>query len=211
MEMFTENIIGSKAKVKILRVLSEVRTAYTLKDIVEETGLSLSITHKAAEELHDENILIKIKGSGKEKLYKFNAEGVFASSLFELFKIEKTKQRRDVILLKTWNILENLLTTIKNDISVLILFGSQARGEATLKSDVDVLIIPKEKVRLLESIKKIDKKLQPVFMNRAALQAEMKNKTPFYNNLKRDGVFLFIAKDLKKDMKEIFPEKNSEH
>lgn len=203
--MFTENILGSKAKVKILRVLSEVRTAYSLKSLVEETGLSLSITHKAAEELAEEGVLTKIKGTRKERLYKFNAESGFASAIFELFKTEKTKQRRDVILLRTWNILENVLTKIKSRINLMILFGSQVRGEATLKSDIDILIIPKDKVDI-EKIKKIDKKINPMFTNIESFKADMKNKTPLCNSLKKDSIILFIRKGIKEELKDFLQE-----
>src|SRR3989344_7968100 len=85
-KMFIENILGSKAKVKILRVLSETRTAYSLKNLRDETELSLSITHKAAEDLAEEGILLKIKGTRKERLYRLNTDSPFASSVFELFK-----------------------------------------------------------------------------------------------------------------------------
>lgn len=205
--MFTENIFGSKTKVKILRVLSELRTAYSLKSLVEETGLSLSISHKAAEELVEESVLTKLKGTRKERLYKFNSDSDFAFAIFEIFKIEKTKQRRDVILLKTWNILENLLTKTKEDINLLILFGSQAKGNATLRSDIDLLIIPKDDdTNLLEIIKNIDKKINPIFLNMKTFKANIKDKTPLYNNFKKDSVILFIRKNAKKDLKEFLEE-----
>lgn len=204
--MFMENIFGSKAKVKILRVLSEVRTAYSLKNLKEETGLSLSITHKAVEELADEGILTKLKGTGKERLYKFNAESGFAFAIFELFKTEKTKQRGDVILLRTWNILERVLTKIKGKINLIILFGSQVRGEATLKSDIDLLIIPKDNVDITEKIKKIDMKINPMFTTLETFKADMKNKTPLYNNLKKDSIILFIRTDTREELREFLEE-----
>lgn len=208
--MFLENILGSKAKVKLIRVLAEARTAYSLKSLVAETGLSLSITHQAAEELAEERVLIKIKGVKKERLYKFNPEGNFASPLFELFKIEKTQQRGEVIFLSTWNILENVLTKIKSKIDLMILFGSQVRGEATLHSDIDVLIIPKGKDNslLLEKIKNTDKKISPLFLDLKTIKSYLKNKTPLYNSIKMDGLVLFVRKGIKKELQEFFEERN---
>ncbi len=207
--MFIENIIGSKAKVKILRALSEVRTAYSLKNLIVETGLSLSITHKATEELAEEGILTKLKGTRKERLYKFNPESGFASALFELFKIEKTRQRGEVIFLKTWNVLENVLTKTKHKIDLMILFGSQVKGNATLRSDIDLLIIPKVKTDiLLEEIKNIDKKINPLFLDLRTFEADIRNKTPFYTNLKKEGLVLFIRKNIKDNVREFFAERN---
>jgi len=206
-KMFIENILGSKAKVKIVRVLSEVRTAYSLKALVAETGLSLSITHQAAEELAEDEVLTKIKGTRKERLYKFNAESGFASALFELFKTEKTRQRKEVVLLKTWNLLENILTKIKRKIDLMIVFGSQTRGDATLRSDIDVLIIPKNNSSyLLEKIKQTDKRINPLFIDLKTFKSYQKNKTPLYLNLKKEGVVLFIRKNIKDELKEFLEE-----
>lgn len=205
--MFIENILGSKAKVKIVRVLSEVRTAYSLKNLVAETGLSLSITHQAAEELAEDGVLTKIKGTRKERLYKFNAESAFASALFELFKTEKTMQRKEVVFLKTWNLLENVLTKIKRKIDLMIVFGSQTRGDATLRSDIDMLIIPKtNSSHLLEKIKQTDKKINPLFIDLKTFRSYQKNKTPLYFNLKKEGVILFIRKNIKDELKEFLEE-----
>ena len=206
--MFIENIIGSKAKVKILRVLSEVRRAYSLKNLVGETGLSLSITHKAAEELAEQRILTKLKGTRKERLYKFNSESGFAAVLFELFKIEKTRQRKEVVLLKTWNVLEQVLTKTKNKVDLVILFGSQATGGATLRSDIDLLIIPiKKDLNLLQQIKEIDAKINPLLISLAEFKEYMKHQTPLYFNLKKDGVLLFIRKSVKEDLTEFLEER----
>lgn len=207
--MFIENIFGSKAKVKILRVLAEVRTAYSLKSLVEETGLSLSITHKASEELVEEKVLTKLKGTRKERLYKFNSEGGFASTIFEIFKREKTKQRGEVIFLSTWNILENVLTKTKSRVDLMILFGSQVKGNATLRSDIDLFIVPRgNDSGLLEIIKRVDKKISPMFINLKTFKSYIREKTPLYASLKKEGVILFIRKNIKKDIKEFFEERN---
>jgi len=200
--MFIENILGSKAKVKILRVLAEVRTAYSLKSLVEETRLSLSITHKAAEELVEEKVLKKIKGNRKERLYKFNPESGFASAIFEIFKIEKTQQRGEVIFLSTWNILENMLTKIREKTDLIILFGSQIRGEATLRSDIDLLIIPKCKDNsiLLEKIKNIDQKISPMFIDLRTFKSYMNDENPLYKNLKKDSLIIFIREKIREDL-----------
>ena len=207
--MFIENILGSRTKVKILRVLTEVRTAYALKDLSKETGLSLSITHQAAEELAEERVLIRIKGTKKERLYKCNAESAFASALFEIFKIEKTTQRQDVIFLKIWNVVETILAKTKKDIDLMILFGSQARGTATLRSDIDVLIIPKGKdIHLTEKMEKNDPKINVLPMRLEEFKEHMRNETPLYKNLKKDAIILFIRKKIKGQLAKFLKDQN---
>ena len=201
--MFAENLLGSKAKVKILRVLSEARTAYSLKNLRDETELSLSITHKAAEDLAEEGILLKIKGTRKERLYRFNTDSHFASAVFELFKTEKTRQRKEIVLLHIWSILEDIVSKIKDRSNLVTLFGSQARGDATLRSDIDLLIIPKKSQdEILDSIRIIEakNKVNPTVLSLAAFNEDIKNNTLFYENIKKDSIILYINPKIKKDM-----------
>jgi len=134
--MFIENLIGSKAKVKILRVLAESRTAYSLKNLTDATELSIGIIHKALGDLVEEGIAIKIKGTRKERLFKFNTGSPFAASVFDIFRIEKTKRRKEAVLQHTWTVLENAVSKLKGKTHLIALFGSQARGHATFKSDI---------------------------------------------------------------------------
>ncbi len=195
--MFIETILGSRTKVKILRVLSEARTAYGLKNLKEETALSLGITHKAAEELAEENILIKIKGTGKERLYKFNSHSELAGPIFELFKTEKTRQRKEVIFLHTWSILENFVAKNKERTNLILLFGSVARGDATLRSDIDVLVIPKSNK---DKIEKTNTKISPTILNLTSFNEEAKNNTLFYRNLKKDALILYLNHKIKNEL-----------
>jgi len=201
--MFIENLIGSKAKVKILRVLSEARTAYSLKSLRTETGLSLSIVHRSAEELSEEGILVRIKGTGKEKLYKFNADSPFAAALFEVFKTEKTRQRKEIIFMHTWSILEEVVSKIKDKSNLIILFGSQARGDATLNSDIDLLVVPKSSQQeILDSIRELQNKskINPMLLGLDAFNEDIKNNTLFYKNIKKDSIILYINPKIKKDI-----------
>jgi len=201
--MFIENLIGSKAKVKLLRVLSESRAAYSLKNLRDETGLSLSIVHKSAEELAEEGILLRIKGTGKERMYKFDTDSPFAAAIFELFRTEKTRQRKEIIFMHTWSVLEDIVSKIKKKSDLIILFGSQARGDATLNSDIDLLVIPKSSQQeILDSIRELQAKnrINPTLLNLAAFNEEIKNNTLFYKNIKKDSIMLHINPKIKKDI-----------
>ena len=203
--MFIENLVGSKAKVKILRVLSETRTAYNLNNLKAETELSLGIVHKASEELTEEGLLLKIKGNRKERLYKFNTDNPFASSIFELFKVEKTRQRKEIIFMHTWSILEDIVSKIKSKSILIILFGSQARGDATLNSDIDLLIMPKNsKEEILDLMREINvkNKINPTLLNQAEFNEEIKDNTLFYRNIKKDSIILYINSKIKKTISE---------
>ena len=201
--MFIENLLGSKAKVKVLRVLSEARTAYSLKSLKAETELSLSIVHRSAEELAEEGILLRIKGTGKERLYKFDTDSHFAAAIFELFKTEKTRQRKEIIFMHTWSILEDVVSKIKEKSNLIVLFGSHARGDATLNSDIDLLVILKSpQQEILDSIREIQikNKINPTLLSLAAFNEEIGNSTLFYKNIKKDSIILHINPKIKKDI-----------
>ena len=199
--MFVENLLGSKAKVKILRVFSEAKTAYSIKSLKAETELSLSIVHRSAEELAEEGILLRIKGTGKERLYRFDTDSPFAPSIFELFKTEKTRQRKEIIFMHTWSILEDVVSKVKEKSNLIVLFGSHARGDATLNSDIDLLVIPKNSnEEILDSTRTImaKNKINPMLLSLAAFNEYAKNNTLFYKNIKKDSIVLHINPKIKK-------------
>ncbi len=82
--MFLETIVGSKAKVKALRVLVESRTAFTLQDLKKETELSIGIIHRSLKDLAEEGLVVRIKGKKKERLFKFNTDSPFAHQIMGL-------------------------------------------------------------------------------------------------------------------------------
>ncbi|MBI1935868.1 nucleotidyltransferase domain-containing protein [Candidatus Woesearchaeota archaeon] len=201
--MFIENLISSKAKVKILRVLSESRSAFSLKNIKNETELSLGIIHESVQDLVGEKILLKIRGTGKERLFKFNTENPFAHNIFELFRIEKTWQRKEIVFLHTWNVLENAVSKIKEKSNLILLFGSQSRGDSTLRSDIDLLVIPKNShEEILNSLHKVKSKnkLNPTVVSLESFKSDIRNNTLFYKNIKSDSIILHIEPEIKKDV-----------
>ncbi|MBI4919279.1 nucleotidyltransferase domain-containing protein [archaeon] len=200
--MFLEQSFGSKSKIKILRVLAEVRTAYNLKSLREETALSTGILSMSLRELVEEEVIIRLKGKRKERLYKFNTNNFYASAILELFKQEKTIQRKGVVMVNVWNVLEQVLSQLRKEVSLILLFGSHARGEATITSDIDLLIIPKEKINFQnqkDKIEDIDKRITPLILNLETLKAHVKNETPLIQNIKKDGILLFKSEDMSKD------------
>ena len=202
-KMFIENLIGSKAKVKILRVLAESRTAYSLKGLMDATELSIGIIHKALGNLVEEGIVIKIKGTRKERLFKFNTDSPFAASIFDIFRIEKTKYRKEAVLQHTWTVLESAISKLKGKAHLIALFGSQARGHATFKSDIDLLIIHKDnQSEIFDMVREVKSKskIQPVILSLEEFKSDIKNDTLFYKNIKSDSIILHLDPEIKKEI-----------
>ncbi|MBI2144225.1 nucleotidyltransferase domain-containing protein [Candidatus Woesearchaeota archaeon] len=204
--MFLENIVGAASRVKILRTLTEVAAGFTLEELEKETNLSRGIIHKEVRRLVKASMLVEIKAKGKLKAYRININHPYYSGLVSLFGEEKLFGRKNVIILKIWNTLESLTAAIvgnDKDLNIVTinLFGSHARGTAALTSDVDLLIVLREKTQehkssLIEICKKYGEKagisINPVFMTAEEYKLEFKRKTSFIDQMNRSSIALYF-------------------
>jgi len=201
--MFLENVIGSSSKVKILRTLSEINIGFSIKELENETGLSRGIIHREVTRLKKEDVLIEIRSKGKLKAYKLNLDSQYSQLITKLVDLEKVKDRENKVILRTWNILEFIVDfTVNKKISVLsiMLFGSQARGAATVTSDIDLLFVlnnpnkdDEDKIYNICShySKKMEASINPVIMNLKQFEDESKRKTKFIDEINKSRIEIY--------------------
>jgi len=105
--------------------------------------------------------------------------------------LEKTNLKTILSILR-----QKLLQIYGENLSQTILFGSQARGEATNNSDIDVLIILKGKVNVGEEIKKTsyiiselsleyDQVISRLFMDEDSFY---NYNSPLLRNIRKEGI-----------------------
>jgi predicted nucleotidyltransferase len=103
--------------------------------------------------------------------------------------------------------LEILHKKYRNIILQVILFGSAARGELDEESDIDILVILKNgdnKLRdeismaSFEMILNNNVILSPIVMDKKTFEWHKRYKDPLYNSIKRDGINLWMKKQLKR-------------
>jgi predicted nucleotidyltransferase len=92
-----------------------------------------------------------------------------------------------------------LQSLLKDNLLTLRLFGSRARGEGTMESDLDVLVVLQKKDRELcrrivaESLE-VDLaygiNLSPTILSAEEYQRNREYQTPFYRNLERESLAL---------------------
>ena len=99
-------------------------------------------------------------------------------------------------------LIRGLTEIFQNNISMIILYGSVARNEATNESDVDVAIIVKDpmdkdtKSRFVNWVADMDIRYERVF---SIVDIQESNMTkwekvlPFYQNIRREGIVLWKA------------------
>ncbi len=131
-----ENILGSRVKIKILRKLALFdKREFTFEELSKSLNLSFGAVHPALKGLSDARIVAARK-MGKSKLYSINKKHLIFKEIKSLFNAETAS------FLKV--AMKFAKTADKKWIENIVLFGSVARGEASEKSDIDILIIYKK-------------------------------------------------------------------
>lgn len=99
-------------------------------------------------------------------------------------------------------LVHGLTDIFKNNISMIILYGSVARNEATNESDIDIAIIIKKKMdkqtkkRFISWAADMDIRYEKVFSIMDIQEDNMKKwekVLPFYRNIRKEGIVLWRA------------------
>ena len=99
-------------------------------------------------------------------------------------------------------LVRGLTDIFQNNISMIILYGSAARDEATNESDIDVAIIIKNKMdnktkrRFISWAADMDIRYEKVFSIVDIQEDNMKKwerVLPFYQNIRKEGIVLWKA------------------
>ncbi len=150
--------------------------------------------------------LVEQKSEGQEKYYKLNLRSARTRKLCELFEVDKREKFYKEKRRFAW-VLEDFTKKVSDfapEVQSIILFGSVARGEATPRSDVDVLVIApnSEEERFNELMNAVDRlaaevsgrypeKLVPIVMMTKDFEKSTRDKKRFAADVLKDGIVLF--------------------
>jgi len=185
-----ENILSSKAKVRILREMIKTNREYTFEDITKAINMSFGTVHPILKDLADSRILI-VRKAGRSKLYKINERHLLYNELKKMFKAEK---ENFVEIAKKF-----VQSLNKRNIKNIILFGSVARGEPTEKSDIDILIIYKNDKLIKDNVSnlsqeflnKYDVEIVPTYLSIKEAKNRKRRFDRFMMNVLNEGNVLF--------------------
>ncbi len=100
------------------------------------------------------------------------------------------------------DLVQGLTDIFGNNISMIILYGSVARGNATKESDIDIAIVVRSQMddatkrRFLSWAADMDIRYERVFSIVDIEESNMKkweDVLPFYQNVKKEGIVLWKA------------------
>jgi predicted nucleotidyltransferase len=150
--------------------------------------------------------LVEQKTEGQEKYYKLNLTNPRTRKLCELFETDKREKLYKEKRRLAW-VLEDFTKRVSDfapEVQSVILFGSVARGQATPRSDIDILVITPNsgEERFNELMNAVDRlaaevsgrhpaKLVPIVMMTKDFEKNIKDKKRFAADILKDGIVLF--------------------
>jgi len=191
--------------VSILRVMhDDIGKWYYTRELAKLAEVSTWTISTRFSRLVEEE-LVKERREGREKYYKLNLVNPRTRKYCELFEVEKREgfyktNRRLSYGLK--DLTERVLDFIP-EVQSIILYGSTARGEATERSDVDLLaLVPNvSKERFKELMDAVDQlamevagrhpvKLAPITMRLEDFETGLKEGSRLARDIIEDGIVL---------------------
>jgi predicted nucleotidyltransferase/predicted transcriptional regulator len=181
-----------------------------IREIAKECNLSYERVQHYLKELEKIKAL-RAEVKGKIKEYSINRNHQLILKIFSLIEMERRQefyQKNSKLFAWTYKTVEELLSEeemkkqvgrSKTDIKFILLFGSAARGEAKMESDIDLLIIVRNKDKKFEKYTKIIKERADALSGKEFSMHiieldEMKRlwkKEPVYTSLWYDHIVLY--------------------
>ena len=193
-----DEVLGSTAKVRILRALMPLHSPVSGNEARKLAGVRSQRGVRAAlDELTDLGILQQER-TGRIRLFRINREHDLAGSLSTLFKAEFSRfaEFRDALqdILDRGAVREHTLS--------IILFGSNARGDARPASDADLLVVAdaESEVGRVERViidaepeirRRFGLRISPYVLHKARVEERYRDGDPLMQNIHSEGRTLY--------------------
>lgn len=191
--------------ISILRTMhSDIEKWYYTRELAKLAQVSTWVVSKEFSKLVKEGLVQK-GSEGREKFFKLNLTNPKMRKLCELFETERREKFYKENRRLAW-VLEDFTKRVSDfvpEVQSIILFGSAARGQATPRSDIDILVLTPNSEeesfnKLMNSIDKLANevggrhptKLAPVGMMAKDFEESIKDKKRFAIDVLKDGIVL---------------------
>jgi predicted nucleotidyltransferase len=143
---FLDDIFGSKSKIRILRLMFRYpQREFTEREMAKHIGMSQNTVNLALTDLRKTNIM-SYRRIGKANVYTLNRNSVMIPYISQIYRNEK-KVREDMI---------HRIKKATNTYISCILFGSFANNSENFESDLDLLIVVKEKRKVRDDLGRLE-------------------------------------------------------
>ncbi len=147
-----EEILGSKTAIRLFHVLmSNPLSVYLESSLIKEAAVGKGSAAKAIDKLGEESYAI-VRRVGKNKIIKFNPRNEAALLLKQAFDVRRFYTLPSDVVAAVLLLREKA----RPHIGMMVLFGSQITGNATVASDIDLLIIAGKEKEVIEKAKEVE-------------------------------------------------------
>ncbi|HLD73202.1 MAG TPA: nucleotidyltransferase domain-containing protein [Candidatus Nanoarchaeia archaeon] len=193
--MLFEPIIGYKSTWRILSLLLETpRRLVSRSELFKFTKLGNAPLSRGLERLVRANILTPEK-KGKKEFYYVNENNESALLLKQLWEKEQKSLRNLSYPLKI--VLSEFLRSLNDSclgLEKVILFGSQAKGTASVHSDIDLAVIFKrgldQEILITKIIKKLEKQFKVQIQVHYFTSESFAAKNKLTEKINQEGIIL---------------------
>jgi len=192
------DVLGSKIKLNLLRVLSRTRSDHTGRELARLIGYSHNATRSALEDLERSGLVIQ-RQAGRANLYSIDQDNIiYTDILISAFRIEDELMDR---------VAETVAKQAGKELSSLILFGSVARSDEDPGSDIDMVLVFKDGTDLqekedsvhdaaVEIVRRFGNQLSPIIVTESEFEKKKRSKTGQWREIAQTGVLIKPNKGL---------------
>jgi predicted nucleotidyltransferase len=186
------DVLGSRIKVDILRLLSRTRSDHTGREIAGIIGYSHNATRSALEDLERSGLVIYRK-AGRANLYSLDEHNIVVTDILSsAFLVEGGLLGEVASIISRW---------MGRDLSSILLFGSVARGEESQGSDIDVVVVLKDGTdptgreeaiadASVEVVRRFGNKLSPILVTESEFERKRRSQKGLWHDIALEGVEL---------------------
>lgn len=193
--MLIEPLLGYKSTWRILSLLLETpRKPVSRVELLRYTRLGNAPLSRGLDRLVHAGIVV-LEKRGKKEFYYVNERNEYLLSLREIWNLERKSLRNlpyDINL-----ILSEFLRGINEnclDISKIVLFGSHAKGTASVNSDIDIAVVfsddLKQEIKVTQIVRKLEKQFKIKIQVHYFTGNGFGGKNKLVEEIKRDGIEL---------------------
>jgi len=152
---YLDKVLGSKVKVSIVRAMLRFpNKSFTARELASFVNVSHTPVLRSLGDLEGMN-LIEVEKHGTSKLIRLNKRSYLYESLEYLFNYESNAKNKLIYKIKR----------IISNIEMVVLFGSVQKGEEKMDSDIDILVVTKNKKNIEENLKENQSLIMKEFGN----------------------------------------------
>lgn len=175
-------------------VVSKFNEPFYIREIARKTSTNPKDVYSWLEEARENGLIQEHSKAGRTKYYKLNLDNQITQKIVELILATNA---RSIVKNEFFYELVSELTKTRGVISI-VLYGSHARGSASEKSDVDLLVAvnndakPRRIRDLCEAVAdRYSKKVEPVIVTEKEFGKMLREEGKFIKNVMSDGVPLY--------------------